>query len=70
MHSLINLICFWRISRFNLPNFFETFYLSTSLPEMASPDFEAMTVEDLGLWLEQQGIPREVIEKFEGVMLS
>ena len=33
---------------------------------MDSPDFEAMTVEELVLWLEQQGIPRDFSKKFEG----
>ena len=33
----------------------------------SNPDFGNMTIEDLSIWLEQQGIPSEFCEKFAGV---
>ena len=34
-----------------------------------SVDFSCMSVEELGMWLQQQGIPSEFCEKFEGAYL-
>ena len=36
-------------------------------PGMSSPDLEAMTSEEIRIWLEGQGIPEEFSEKFEGI---
>ena len=33
-------------------------------------DLVSMSVEDLSMWLQQQGIPSEYCEKFEGNLLK